>query len=176
MKRIIFYLFLLSCNTRPPCYEEANYPNYTQYNELPIGGLDQALVDSTTQNVVNCLAPLKEHWLSDEEASEAQCYGGHALEIRSCLQVRLAPDWYVSKCSGEQLFPCNVPFASCALKGQVPTEGCWCHCRAMIQDNTTIIVTPNLRLYPAYLTTLLTGCNYPWTKSLAKCSDNSMIK
>ncbi len=172
IKQYILFIVLYGCGTRKPeCYPEALYGNYTQYKELPVGGLDSALLDSTTQAVVECLAPLKMQWLTPQEATDAQCYGYPTLELRSCLQVRLAPDWYVSKCSGEQLFPCSVPYASCAQKGLTPNKECPCACRAMIQDDTMIIVTPNLKLYPAYLTTLLTGCNNPWTPSLAKCSN-----
>ncbi len=167
---------LYSCGVRNVCYPEANYPNYTQYAEYPLEGLDQALVDSTVRNVVECLAPLKKQWLTPQETYEAQCYGMPTLEIRSCMLVKLAPDWYTSKCSGEQIFPCNVPLVSCTSKGFIPTAECPCACRAMIQDNTTIIVTPNLKLLPAYLTTLLTSCNNPWTETLAKCSDPKLVK
>jgi hypothetical protein len=148
------------------CYPEARYWNYTQY-PTPAGPL-AAEDRATLEKVAECLKPLREHWLSPAEQAEAQCVGIPVFEVRSCVKVAVAPDWHVSQCTGEQVFPCAVPTESCRMKGQ--DGGCPCSCRAMIQDNTTIWVTPNRKLLPAYAVTLLTGCNNPWTISLAKCS------
>lgn len=158
------FLMLLSCSA--PCYPEVDYPNYTDYSRGDPAPGAQKVIDS----VLDCLAPLKTQWLSPEEAQEAQCYGQPVLEQRACLQVLVAPDWYTSTCTGEQVFPCQVGPQRCEEKGQEPTQSCPCACRAQIQDEGTIYVTPNMKLLPAYLVTLFTSCRNPWTPSLLPCS------
>lgn len=155
------------CSSRATeCYPETGYWNYTNY-PAPTQDLDPGDREILAK-VEACLAPLKEHWLSPEEAKEAECLGTPTFEVRSCLKVAVAPTWHISECTGEEVFDCNVPMASCAIKGQ--DGGCPCSCRAMIQDDTVIWVTPNRKLLPAYAVTLLTGCINPWTKTLAHCS------
>lgn len=168
MKRLALILALASCGK--PCYE-TGYGNYTSYPE-PDTSIPEA--QAVIDRVLACLEPLKTTWLSPEEAAEAQCYGTPDIRQKSCLRVAIPPDWRVSACSGEQVFPCQVPDASCLQKGQTPTAQCPCMCRAMIQDDTTVWTTPNLKLLPAYLTTLLTGCRNPWTPTLAKCASPSL--
>lgn len=181
-------LGLTACNPGNQCYPEAQWPNYTAYevtvtHDTPHGihlddpkhELDPDHVDRVVQRVVDCLAPLKDNPLSEAERGEALCYGTPTLEVRQCLVVKMAPDWRVSKCTGEQVFPCNVPIESCTSKGQIPTVECPCSCRSIVQDNTVVLATPNMRIFPAYLTTLLTGCFRPWTARLAHCSDNSQL-
>ncbi len=176
------------CNPVEQCYPEAQYPNYTDYPvevtiatprgihlDDPGNQLDPVHVDAVVRRIEECLAPLKIVPLTLAEQAQAECYGTPTLEVRECLVVKVAPDWRVSKCTGEEVFPCSVPFASCAEKGQTPIEGCPCSCRSMIQDNTVVLVTPNMRLFPAYLVTLLTGCSRPWIPRLASCSDNAIL-
>jgi len=161
----ILCLVWVGCR-EPQCYPEANYWNYTNYPH-PTGEPDPA-DRKILEKVAECLAPLKEHWLSPEEAKEAECYGTPTLELRSCIKVGIPPTVHISACTGEEVFECNVPVESCLTKGQ--DGGCPCYCRAMIQDNTVIWVTPNRKLLPAYAVTLLTGCYNPWTATLAPCS------
>ncbi len=180
-------LMVGSCSNQ--CYPEADYPNYTSYPVTVTGTTDKGVhlddpdhqldpkkVDQVIARVENCLSQFHITPLDGAESAAAQCYGIPTLEVRQCLVVKVAPDWHVSKCTQEEVFPCDVPFASCAEKGFTPTVGCPCSCRAMIQDNTVLIITPNMRLFPAYLTTLLTGCNSPWTTRLAQCSDPALAK
>lgn len=188
MWRSLLLVVAIGCNTTPPCYP-SNYPNYTAYQvtvthdtaggihlDDPTHQLDPDRVDRTVQRVQECLASLNTVPLSNEEFAQAECYGSVALETRSCFVVKLAPDWHVSQCSTEELFPCSVPDVSCTEKGLTPTPECPCQCRAMVQDNTVLITTPNMRLFPAYLTTLLTGCNRPWTTRLAPCSSPDLAR
>lgn len=169
------YMLALGCSkppAPPQCYPEANYPNYTNYGPgTMLSTEDRATLD----RVAACLAPLKTTPLTSDELWEAQCYGSAALEVRDCVKVATAPDWYVSKCTGEQFFPCGVPLESCQVKGLVPTAECPCACRAMIENNTTIWATPNRRLLPGYAVTLMTGCNYPWVGRLAACSSPNLV-
>ncbi len=88
---------------------------------------------------------------------------------RQCLIVKVAPDWYTSPCSGQQLFPCDIPISVCEDKGITLTEECPCNCRAIIQNENTIIVTPDLLLYRAELARMVTGVNNPWVPTLSHC-------
>lgn len=89
--------------------------------------------------------------------------------------VFVPPDWYVSKCSGEQLIPSRMPCRLCTeAKGlplpqkccglAKPTLECPCVCnaRAAIQDDFWIVTAPNLKLFKAELARLVTGVNNPW--------------
>jgi hypothetical protein len=86
-----------------------------------------------------------------------------------CITVKVAPDWYISPCSGQQLFPCNVDDQLCLDKGVELTEECQCNCRAIIQDENTIIVTPDLYLYRTELARMITGINNPWIEGVSHC-------
>jgi hypothetical protein len=99
--------------------------------------------------------------------------------------VFIPPDWYTSKCSGEQLVPSRIDFAGCAEKGvklpkacqdtdlMKPTKECPCVCnvRAKVQDDWWIVTAPNLKLYKAELTRLVTGIYDPWRagSEILKC-------
>jgi hypothetical protein len=177
-----FMIGMQSC-ALVPCYDP-NYPDMTNggfkfTGKTPMGievddpnhELDMDRVDAITKDVVACVKNIADHgYISNQEAIDAQCYGVWEPEIKSCLKVRV-PEWSVSKCSGEQLFSCNVPDASCLQKGSVPTAECPCRCRAMIEHGAIVLTTPNLKLYPAYLVTMITGCGSPWTPTLAPCAN-----
>lgn len=181
MKFALLALLLAGCTNQ--CYPEADYWNWTSYTTVithdtpggihlddPQHQLDPARVDRAVKNVVACLAQFKVQPMSTAELNAAECYGRPTLEIRACLVVKV-PDWHPScRDPKEEVFLCDVPNASCTEKGLTPTVECPCSCRAMIQDNTTLLTTPNMRLFPAYLTTLLTGCNRPWNNRIASCS------
>lgn len=166
-------LLFLVASCRQPCYPEPQLSNFTSYPQPATTPTSDVM--SQLEKVENCLAPLKTEWLSDQENKDAECIGraGAALELRACLRVSVAPDWYISSCSGEQIFPCTVGEERCLEKGLAPDPNCPCSCRAQIQDMTTIWVTPNKKLLSAYAVTLLTGCLSPWTPTLAPCSDIS---
>lgn len=169
MRRLL-PLFLLACGPQP-CYPETRLSSFTGYEapaEAPAADVMEQL-----RAVEACLAPLRSQWLSPEEEVAAECIGrsAAALELRSCLRVAVAPDWRLSQCSGEQVFPCAIGPERCLEKGQQPTAACPCMCRATIQDQTTIWITPNRRLLSAYAVTMLTGCLSPWTPTLAPCSN-----
>jgi hypothetical protein len=170
---VILAIWLLSsCGYYSQCYPEANYPNRTSFPSVTGVSPEDMLV---LRKVEACLNPLRYQWLSPEEQKEAQCVGSPTFVIRSCLAVAVAPTWHTSMCSGEQVFPCNVDDISCEEKGLHPTWLCPCSCRAIIQDDTVIWVTPNRKLLPAYAVTLLTGCNRPWTEHLAPCSSPNLV-
>ncbi len=169
-------------------YPDSNRPNYTSYafhhtyttnlgiqvddpkHELDVGSLDKTIV-----NVENCLAEIKP--LTDDEKVTYLCYGDNPVySIKYELNVQVPDDWYISDCSGKEVFPCTVPDASCEAKGLTPTNSCPCSCRAMIQDNTTIITAPNLELFPAQLVQLLTGCAQIWHGGrLQRCGEPDMV-
>ena len=96
---------------------------------------------------------------------------------RKWFGVYIPPDWYVSKCSGEQLIPSSVSYKLCEVKGldipttchmvTTPTASCPCVCnvRSVIQNNFWIVVTPNLKLFKAELIRLVSNVNNVWTDS-----------
>ncbi|MDD4476965.1 MAG: hypothetical protein PHY40_02290 [Patescibacteria group bacterium] len=89
---------------------------------------------------------------------------------RNCLTVKIADDWYQSVCSGQQLFPCNIDSQICYDKDVEPTAECPCACRSMVQNENTIITTPNLYLFRAELARMITGENNIWViPEITKC-------
>lgn len=178
---VVFILTTVNCGI--DCYD-AWYPNYTKYGfkettktklgirvEDPNNELDLDRLDAITLDVIDCLKGIKELTLAEQV--DAECLRGYHFEsdIKSCFSVKV-PEWHYSPCTpGEQLFQCSVGDGPCLFKGLTPTKECPCLCRAMIEDNAMVLTTPNLKLYPAYLVTLLTGCNLPWTPTLSKCAN-----
>lgn len=165
---LLLFFFIVSCQTYEPCYPELGYRNWTSY-PAPDGGMDPVAA-KVLKDVETCLAPLKDNWISRDEQIRAECWGRQTLQLRSCLQVSVPPDWYVSQCSGEQVFPCDIGPERCLQKGLVPDGGCPCRCRAQIQDGTVIWTTPNYRLLAATAVTVMTDCLSPWTEHLSPCS------
>jgi hypothetical protein len=97
------------------------------------------------------------------------CLGKDNFDL-GCLVIKIASNWYISPCSGEQLFPCNIPESSCKMKGVEPTKECPCACRAVIQHHDVIITAPNLKLYKGELAKLVTGYWNPWAiEEIRKC-------
>jgi hypothetical protein len=164
----------IGCYQEPPCYL-TGLVNYTNYNvqvtsrttagvsiDDPKGELDQRKIDNIIITVLECVRNAK-------LVPANLCYGEPAIEVRSCLVIKVAPDWHTSACTGEQGFG-DAPVASCEAKGQTPTKECPCSFRAITQDNGTVITTPNLKLLPAQLTSLFSGCDDPWHGDLAVCA------
>jgi hypothetical protein len=102
---------------------------------------------------------------------------------RNKIGVMIAPDWYKSTCSGQQLIPSRIDYKLCVKKGLPintkcihvvkPTKECPCPCnaRSAIQDNWLIVTTPNMLLFKAELTRLILWPKYnnPWVKPLNQC-------
>lgn len=166
MRKSLSFIFLVACQTQP-CYPEDDLTNFTDFAAPAVS--DPGSV-ATLAAVVQCLAPLNQMWLSDQEAMDAECLGPRHIEVRSCLKIGIVTDWHLSPCTGEEVFLCDVGPERCEEKNETPTAECPCSCRAQIQDDTVVWSTPNHRLLAAYLVTLLTGCLSPWTSTLAPCS------
>lgn len=136
--------------------------------------LDDAMLDRKVSEVEACLAKLPDRW------TEAQVDALHCLDFpvvktvrRDWFDVKLAPDWYESTCTVEQLFPCRIDARLCAAKPEisgVTDPQCPCACRATIQGNYTIVTTPKANLLKAELVRLVTGCNYVWAAPLSACA------
>jgi hypothetical protein len=192
MKRYLatFLIYFLANSCGPKCYpDNGGRPNYSDYKVVhtyvtPIGlnvddpkhELDVDLLDRTTLNVLACLQQFKDSPLTNQEKSDGFCLNKPDIELKSCLTIKVAPDWRYSPTSNEQLTGICAPDASCVAKGLHPTGACSCQFRAVIQDNCTIITTPNLKIYPAQLTQLLMSCDNGWTGRMTQCSDTSNIK
>lgn len=94
-----------------------------------------------------------------------QCLG---TEIpRECLTVKIAPDWYVSPCSGAELFPCDIPQTLC----ENATAECPCRCAGTVQDDTVAVTTPNLASLAHEVTHIATGIPDPFPPEIAACAD-----
>jgi hypothetical protein len=89
----------------------------------------------------------------------------------ACITVKVAPDWEVSPHTGAQLFPCERPESVCERKEGYLDEY-ECDCRAIIQDETTVITAPNLALFKAEIVRMVTGINDPWQSPYAHCVDS----
>jgi hypothetical protein len=176
---ILPIMCILSCtdadSAPAECYPELAAPNYTAYRYK--SGIDPRLdvvrVWRKIDAVSDCVRRVRP-MMTPAQEREAQCFSKPTYALRSCLSIQLADDWRYSACTGAQVFPCNVPNASCELKGQTPTADCPCSCRAIIQDNTAIVTAPNLELLPGQLTTMLTGCFNPWVYPLNECANPSI--
>jgi hypothetical protein len=170
---------IISC---APCYnsQEPNYTSYsvhrTDVSKFGYGiddhglELDRTRLDSIVEDVRDCVLGVLP--LTEDEISQGECVTEPIPEIRSCLTIMVAPDWHVS-CTGEQVFG-TAPDASCTVKGEQPTPQCPCAFRAIIQDNCTIITTPNMKILAGQLTTLMTSCNNAWVGRLNKCATISL--
>ncbi|MEK7516634.1 MAG: hypothetical protein AAB562_03490 [Patescibacteria group bacterium] len=90
---------------------------------------------------------------------------------RECLTVKIAPDWYVSPCSGAQLFPCDIPQTRCANA----TPDCPCRCAGTVQDNTVAVTTPNLASLAHEVTHIVTGLPDPFPPEVAACADGIVV-
>jgi hypothetical protein len=87
----------------------------------------------------------------------------------TCFMVYVPDDWYVSECSGQQLFPCGIVHANnydiCKVDKKLDTtKQCPCNCRATIQDENVIITTPNMYLLGMSLVRMMTGMNNPYAQ------------
>lgn len=172
---------LVGCgNVGGQCYD-GNYANVTAYRISPDasspsgisvdGSVDLAKLDALTDSVEGCLnSKFPDGKMPAELVVAAHCLSDHVeLHVhRDCLKVKVAPDWHVG-CQGEEVFPCSIDPVLCEAKGFTPTPECPCECRSAIQDNGTIVVTPDLLMYEHDLIRLQTSCNYIWVPGLQEC-------
>lgn len=141
------------------------------------GALDPVDLDARTGRVAGCLKHLPEPSEAEKRVGDCPAWPLRRAVDAARFDVLLAPDWGPSCFApeSEETFPCRIDPRYCfdpppVGKGLPKDSGCQCQCRATIQGNRTIVVTPNLRLYPAELVRLVTGCNYVWTKTLGECA------
>jgi len=180
-------LLLAGCGAND-CYPN-NFGMFTNYSILktkttsagigiddPKGEVDPERIQKTIQNVSECIsAVVSSGGISDEELAQNECFSKtFDAEIKQCIVVKVAPDWKVSECTGEQVFPCDVGNFRCEQKGQKPDQVCPCSCRGIMQAGA-IVITPNLRMLPGTLTSMFTGCLSPWSGKLAACASQEMI-
>jgi hypothetical protein len=104
-----------------------------------------------------------------------QCLNGvgetvDAISMAPDLGV-MVPNWFVSLCTGEEVYDCRISSAACEAKGFKTTGLCPCRCRAGVQDNRIIVTTPNMQLVSGRLVTLITGVEDPWVdQRLVPCA------
>lgn len=195
MRTLLTCLMLFACRSDPPCYDN-HYSDVVSFStqpntKTPSGiqvdtsgfSVDLAAIDTKVLNVENCLkAKYPNGVLPPDVVVNGQCIRNtfDTTIHRDCMRVKIASDWHVG-CSGEQVFPCNVPIKLCEDKGimidphckqgQAPSPDCPCpcECRSAIEQNDTVITTPDLRLFDDALMRLTTGCNFIWVAGLVEC-------
>lgn len=162
MKKYIILALLCGCDPGPfPNNYSPNYTSlrFTETTTTPSGvsvddprsELDLVLVDQVIAKTLQCM---------HVSATLPPEFG-----------VKVPERWWVSSCTGSQIFDCNIGNEGCYAKGQTPTAECPCKCRAVVQDNRYIITTPNMVVLPGRLITLITGIENPWADaSLADCA------
>lgn len=166
-------LLLTTCETRPCAVRWTHNvtelwiePNQSTPNGVliddPGSELDLLEVDRITAQVTECV-----QWAQKLDSNLCVDEPALGAKLAGCMVVKV-PDWHVSECTGEQVFSCAVPAASCAVKGQ--TGPCPCSCRGAIQDGYTMLITPNRKLYAGTLTQYLSGCWYVWAGELERCA------
>lgn len=139
----------------------------------PKGELSDAVIDEAFASVESCLKRMPERW--SVEQANINRGGCHRFDVplaidRRGLIVKVAPDWYTSKCSGEQLFPCKgIGNAGCLAKGLDVTRECPCNCRHAIQWDVVLIVPPSAKLLKAAIAKAVTACENPWALPLKEC-------
>lgn len=187
MIRFIPFLLLTSCMP-DICYPaRGNYQMIEGYDVTPTfrtsshgfviddpkNELNDEVLDRTVSNVVKCLKDAGPP--NKVQRREGWCIGDWTPEIRSCLVIKVAPEWRPS-CSGQgEVFSCAAPVESCRAKGLEPTAECPCSCRAAVQGSGMIVTTPNLELVPWRLVELLSGCSQIQNVlKLAECGNPNM--
>jgi hypothetical protein len=177
---VTLVLLSIACPSPPHEYANRHYQDVTHYKVAVThrtaggvsvsDGLDDARVDALTDQVELCLANLEEPSAAAKVAwSCLPGFFGRKID-RASFNVFLAPDWTTSDDGLWQTFPCTVDPALCEAKGQHPTPERPCACRAIVQSNFSIIVTPDLRLYASELVRLVSGCGMVWLGSLEACA------
>ena len=190
MNRVLMYfftIFLFHCGSKNDQCPRYNFYNQFSYKVRPtektaqgiavdLTGQDVSLeqIDRLTNEVEKCLENAfgNPPHLPDDVRQKADCLvETFALPLkRKCLTVKIPDDWTFS-CDGRyQVLPQEAPAERCREKGIEPTPECPCRWRAGTQNDSVIVVTPNLFLYKDPLVRLVTTCNYPWAHpSLAAC-------
>lgn len=124
--RYLLVLFLAACTTDAAF----GFSNVTDYPVNPTVETPRGFqVDTSGQTVdLNRL---------DALVAEFEACSGKSVDS---LTVKIAPDYYISECSGSQLFPCDIPESVC---GGTPIPECPCACAGTVQG-TVIVVPPSL--------------------------------
>jgi hypothetical protein len=133
--------------------------------------VDLAAIDSHIDKVEQCLRDkYPDGSLPADVVKNGHCLSDKFDPViqRSFLTVKVAPDWH-NGCLNEQVFPCGVDPKYCEAKGITPTPECPCECRGAVQDNDTIVTTPDLHLFDNDLIRVVTTCNYIWIAGLQEC-------
>lgn len=184
---LTFFYFCCSCDCYD-CYHNY-YQNITNYevnpNTITPGGIqvdtsdfevDLEEIDRQVDYLENCMQEnfsSPDFEVSGEVLDQQECWNEDLspdiIVRRDCLIVKIAPDWFVSPCSGQQVFECNIRDSVCEDKGLEITDECPCMCRSTIQDENVIITTPDLYLFRGELGRMVTSCNNPWFEPVNEC-------
>jgi hypothetical protein len=184
---VLFFVFFTDCTTHDlenKCLVR-NLQDMTNYSvtltsTTPDGvkvdtsknNIDLDLIDCVINEVESCLQrKFPTGKISDSVAKESRCLSTIELPFdRECITIKIPDDWHVG-CSGEQLLSIPAPLEGCTIKNENYPIECGCYWRGAVQDNRTIVVTPNLKLLPDWLIRTSTGCLNPWgSTELSECA------
>lgn len=185
----LLMLAFVGCGFPEPCYD-GHYLNVTGYSvsveaETPAGvgvdpsgfAADFAEIDRRFAAVEACLAQrFPDGTLPPDLVVRAGCLSnrlpfGTSIK-RECLTVKIAPDWHWSCFGPQQVFACAYPSPYddlCRAKGHEPSEDCPCCWRGAVQNQTTLVTTPDLHLLTNDLLRVVTGCNNVFVPGLQEC-------
>lgn len=200
MKACLSFIVMsaLGCSAGSTGYPSHNFSNFTNYDvavtaytpqygigvDDPKNELDLIKLDKTLSNIEQCMQQFVSEPLTEAEFSEGECFGGQDFSVHDPLIIKVAPDWTLedqpNQFTGqlEQTFLCDVGPDRCVEKGLTPTAEHPCNkCRAIVQNQTTVVTVPRMTVMPANVITVMTGCLDPWHGRLATCaSPNNVVR
>lgn len=98
---------------------------------------------------------------------------------RSCLEVKIAPDWFTAPCPEQaQAFPCELNPSLCGDPAKRLERGCvetdyfkldGCYCAGLVQDGQVLVVTPNLAAYKHELLHVVLNADDPIPPPFDEC-------
>ena len=186
MKSLLILILLASCG-RDECsnYSSTNInpPYDTNFTQTTASGVrvdssgqyvNLDTLDYVVTTVETCLSERFPNGLSSALAKKAGCYSPWQGSIRpldrDCVGIKIPEHWRISCDSKQQLLDRNAPQEGCIAKGlNRDFNECPCSWRAGIQEDSTIVVTPDLYMLPDPLVRWMTGCLNVWIEEISPC-------
>lgn len=155
---------MAACGSSRPCEENIHIPQcagecesyYSDSKNITSYSVSYDLVTNRGLLVDTGGEPVSAEALDEKLMELEDCLGREILG--QCIGVKIAPDSYISECTGAELFPCDFPEDRCAAI-RPPGMDCPCNCTGVVQDGNIVVVTPNLAAFKHELIHVVTGLN-----------------
>lgn len=164
MKVLLFLSsIILACGSSRPCEDNTGHSPvctgecsdyYSDSKNITSYEVDYDLITNRGLLVDTSGLPVSSEALDAKLLELEDCLGREILG--QCIGVKIAPDNYISECTGTELFPCDFPENRCE-EIRSPGETCPCNCAGVIQDGNIVVVTPNLAAFKHELIHVVTG-------------------